>query len=160
VLNSKIVHRVLNGAIILAVVFLVTSLGQRYYIRQQDSAQTISLPGVDFSQSDKTLLLFLQQDCGVCIESLSFYRRITDTFNEASSVQIVLITPAKPEVAHEFFQKEGLSFVSVLQGKKGLLGVTGSPTLILADSNGRVYGSWIGQLSSQQENELWTMLAN
>jgi peroxiredoxin len=151
---------VLNGAIILAVVLLGTSLVQRYYVTKQRAAQMISVPGIEFSKSDKTLLLFLQQDCGVCLDSLPFYRKIIATFKEPSRVQFVLITPGKPELAHEFFQKENLSFAIVLQGKKGLLGVVGSPTLILADSNGLVHGSWSGQLSPQQENDVWTMLTN
>ena len=43
---------------------------------------------------------------------------------------------------------------------RGLLGVQLSPTLILTDSTGTVHGSWIGQLSAQQETEVWTMLKN
>ena len=70
----------------------------------------------------------------------------------------MLITLREPELAREFFLKEGLSFAVVLQGKSGLLGVRLSPTLILADSNGTVHGSWIGQMSPQQENDLWAML--
>jgi hypothetical protein len=75
-------------------------------------------------------------------------------------VSLVLITPTQPDVASEFFKNEGLSFQTVLQGKKGLLGVQLSPTLILADSTGIVHGSWIGQLSAQQETEICTMLKN
>ena len=72
----------------------------------------------------------------------------------------MLITPREPERTREFFDKEGLSFPVVVQGKGGLLGVRLSPTLILADSNGTMHGSWIGQLSPQQENDLWAMLTN
>jgi hypothetical protein len=129
-------------------------------LSKRGSDQTISVPGVNFSRSDKTLLLFLQQDCVSCLDSLPFYRRITDAFKERSRVQSVLITPRQPELAREFFEKEGLSFAVVLQAKSGLLGVSLSPTLILADSNGTVHGSWIGQLSPQQEHDVWDMLAN
>src|ERR1041385_3153684 len=119
---------------ILAVVLLATSLGQRYYLSKRSSAQTVSVPGVSFSRSDKTLLLFLQQDCDSCMQSLPFYRKITGTFKEPSLVQLVLITPREPEFSRECFEKECLSFAMVLRGKSGLLGVKLRPTLILVDS--------------------------
>jgi len=157
-LFNKYVHRALNIAILLACALLVTSLVQRYLVSKRRPGRTISLSGVDFSRSNKTLLLFLQQDCDICIESLPFYRKLLDTFTDPHDVKLVLITPNQPEVASEFFKNEGLRFETVLQGKRGLLGVQLTPTLILADSTGTVYGSWIGQLSSQQKTVVWTML--
>src|ERR1043166_5730969 len=57
-------------------------------------------------------------------------------------------------LASEFFKKEGLRFETVLQGKRGLLGVQLTPTLILADSTGTVYGSWIGKFSPRENRRL------
>jgi len=71
-LYSTQLHRALNVAILVSCVFLVLSLVKRYYVNERISGRTISVPGVDFSRSNKTLLLFLRQDCGVCIESLPF----------------------------------------------------------------------------------------
>ena len=157
---NKYFHRALNIAIGLACALLLTSLVQRYVVSERPSRQSISLPGVDFSHSNKTLLLFLQIDCDVCTKSLPFYRKLIDTFKNRGDVKFVLITPNPPDSATEFFKNEGLSFITVLQGKRGLLGVQLSPTLILADSTGAVHGSWIGQLSPEQETEVWTMLKN
>lgn len=157
VLHSKYLNRTLNIALILACALLATSLAQRY-LSKRPSGRTISVSGVDFSRSKKTLLLFLQQDCDICIESLPFYRKLVDTFQDQKDVQLVLITPYRPEKADEFFKKTGLSFKAVLQGDRGLLGVKLSPTLILADSTGTVWGSWIGKLQPEREREIWTML--
>ena len=156
-LQSEYLHRTLNIALALACVLLAGSLGQRYLVKRP-STPTISVAGVDFSSSKKTLLLFLQQDCNVCIESLPFYRKLIDTFQEPTDVQLILITPNRPEMAGEFFKNAGLSFRTVLQGDRGLLGVKLSPTLILADSDGNVRGSWIGKLQPERETEIWTML--
>ena len=125
---------------------------------KRSSDRTISLPGVDFSRSSKSLLLFLQQDCDICIDSFPFYRQLLDTFQDPRNVKLILITPNQPEVASEFFENEGLRFETVLQGKRGLLGVQLTPTLILADSTGTVFGTWIGQLSPQQQADVLTML--
>jgi len=160
VLYSKRLHRVLNVAIVAACVFLLLSLAKRYYINERISGRTISVSGVDFSRSNKTLLLFLRQDCDVCIESLPFYKQLADSFQDPVNVRLVLITPNQRELADTFFQKEGLRFQTVIQEKSGELGVKFSPTLILADAGGVVHGSWIGQLSPQQETEIWNMLRN
>lgn len=157
-LFNKHLNRALNVGIILACALLVTSVVERYLLREPPSDRTISLPGVDFSRSEKTLLLFLQPDCDICIKSRPFYRKLLEEFQDAGDVTLVLITPNEPEVAREFFKNEGLSFKTVLEGKRGLLGVRLSPTLILADSTGTVYGQWIGELSPQQETDVWTML--
>jgi len=156
-LHSKYLHRTLNIALVLACAFLATSLAQRY-LTERPSGRTISVSGVDFSRSEKTLLLFLQQDCDICLDSLPFYRKLIDSFQESTDVQLVLITPYRPEVANEFFKNAGLRFKTVLQGDRGLLGVKLSPTLILADSSGTVRGSWIGKLQTERETEIWTML--
>lgn len=157
---SKHLHRALNVAIVVACVFLMLSLVKRYYVNERISGRTISVPGVDFSRSNKTLLLFLRQDCGVCIESLPFYKQLAHSFQDPINVRLVLITPYRPELADSFFQKEGLRFETVVQAKRGELGVKLSPTLILADASGIVHGSWVGQLSPQQETEIWNLLRN
>lgn len=159
-LYSKHLHRALNVAIIVAGALFVTSLVQSYQLTTQPQARRITVAGVDFSRSEKTLLLFLQQDCKVCIESVAFYRRITDNFPDPGNVQLILITPNEPKTAGKFFRNEGLPVATVLQGERGLLGVKLSPTLILADSTGIVRGSWIGQLSPEREAEVLTMLGN
>ena len=155
---QKYLNRALNIGIVLACVLLATGLAQRYYLSKRPAGQTVSLPGVDFSRSSKTLLLFLQQDCESCTKSFPFYRRLLDSFTEPSNVQFVLITPEQPRAAENFFKNERLSFSTILRGEKGLLGVALSPTLILLDSNGIVRGSWIGELQPEGENQIWTML--
>ena len=116
------------------------------------------MPGVDFSRSNKTLLLFLRQDCGACMDSVPFYKRLVQSFQDPVNVRLVLVTPNEPELADSFYQKEGLRFETVIHANKGELPVKFSPTLILADASGIVHGSWIGQLSPQQESEIWHML--
>ena len=157
---QKYLNRALNIGIVLACVLLATGLAQRYYLTRRPSGRTVSLPGVDFSRSRKTLVLFLQQDCESCTKSLPFYRKLLDSFPEPSNVQFVLITPNQPQVAGNFYKNEGLSFSTILRGEKGLLGVALSPTLLLVESNGIVRGSWIGELQADGENQIFTMLKN
>ena len=119
-MDKKHFNRVLNIAIIIASLVLVVTLIHRYNLRSRGSNRTISLDGVDFSQSKKTLLLFFQRDCDVCRASLPFYRSLLQTSPVRTSVQFVFITPEAPDVAEGFsknrefrrlrFCKEGTAF--------------------------------------------------
>jgi hypothetical protein len=154
----KYLNRTLNVGILLACLLLATGLAQRHKLSKQERGRMISVEGVDFSQSKKTLLLFLQSDCETCIRSLPFYKGLGDSLQDPAKIQLILITPHQTEVAGKFFKDAGVSFRTILQADSGLLGVKLTPTLILADSSGTVWGSWIGQLSPEREKEMWTML--
>ena len=133
---------------------LVVTLIHRYNLRSRGSNRTISLDGVDFSQSKKTLLLFFQRDCEVCQASLPFYRSLLQTSPVRTSVQFVFITPEAPDVAAGFLKEQGILSVTVLQGRHGVLGVKSTPTLILADSDAAICGYWVGQLIPEREAEI------
>ena len=151
---KKYLNRILNIAIIIACLVLVVTLIYRYNVASRGSSRTISLDGVDFSKSKKTLLLFYQRDCEVCQASLPFYRSLLQKSPVRTSVQFVFITPEAPDVAERFLKEQGISSVMILEGRHGLLGVKSTPTLILADSDAAVRGYWVGQLTPQREAEI------
>ncbi len=151
---KKYFNRILNIAIMIACLGLVVALIHRYNLASRGSNRTISLEGVDFSQSRKTLLLFFQRDCEVCLASLPFYRSLLQKSPVRTSVQFVFITPEAPNVAERFLREHGISPVTVLEGRHGILGVTSTPTLILADSDAAVRGYWVGQLTPDREAEI------
>jgi thiol-disulfide isomerase/thioredoxin len=150
----KYFNPILNIAIIIACLGLVAALMHRYNLASRGSNRTISLDGVDFSQSKKTLLLFFQHDCEVCQASLPFYRSLLQESPVRTSAQFVFITPEAPNLAARFLQENGISSVTVLQGRHGILGVKSTPTLILADSGAAVRGYWVGQLTPEREAEI------
>ena len=69
-------------------------------------------------------------------------------------MQFVFITPETPDVAERFLKEQGISSVTVLEGKHGMLGVKSTPTLILTDSDAAVRGYWVGQLTPEREAEI------
>lgn len=151
---KKYFNLISNIAIIIACVLLALALLQRYHFASRGSTRTVSLSGVDFSQSKKTLLLFFQRDCDTCQASLPFYRSLLKEFSVNTSVQFVFITPEAPDIAERFLKDAGISPGTVLEGRHGMLGVTSAPTLILADSDAVVRGYWVGQLTPGREAEI------
>ena len=156
----KHLHRVLNIGIILATLLLVVGLARQYEQYKRKANRIIAVQGIDFARSKKTLLMFLQQDCSVCQQSLPFYRDLMETYPDRAAVQFVLVTPNKTRIADEYFRQAGLAFSSVRQEPTGILGVTLTPTLILADSNASVQGSWVGLLSVESQSEIRNKLTD
>ena len=112
--------------------------------------------GVDFSASDRTLLLILQQDCPFCHASLPFYRTLTA---QDTSVPIVAVAPAYDTGIQAYLDAASVSpdAVRFVDDNQTLL-VTGTPTLLLVDSTGLVTHAWLGQLDAERETEVLRLL--
>ena len=108
--------------------------------------------GIDFSVRPTTLIVALSENCRFCQDSMPFYRTLTAM--AAENVQIVVAAPPhEPDIgaylASEYVRPDDIVFPAV-----GVLPVTGTPTLMIADSTGLVTHSWVGQLNSDGEGEV------
>jgi thiol-disulfide isomerase/thioredoxin len=107
-----------------------------------------AIPGVDYSQSDRTLVLFLSTHCKYCQMSVPFYRDLTVSLahdaSKAQSRRLVAVFPDAKEEVEKFKVKEALTIASVpdipLDGVK----IQGTPTILLVSKNGRVLQVWHG----------------
>ena len=66
----------------------------------------------------------------------------------------MFITPEAPNVAERFLKENGITSVTIREGRHDILGVKSTPTLILADSDAAVRGYWVGQLTPEREAEI------
>jgi hypothetical protein len=115
-----------------------------------ESGRRISLPGVDWTKNSRTLVLALSTTCHFCSESASFYKQITQT--RASNVGLIAVLPQSKNDSNNYLKRLGVSVDELVQTPLSLLGVKGTPTLILIDSSGTVLDSWRGKLVSDQES--------
>lgn len=105
----------------------------------------ISLPGIDWKKSDRTLLLALSTMCHFCTESAPFYHRIHQ--QKRDDVRLVAFFPQPVQESRIYLNKLGITVDDVVQGSLSSAGVSGTPTLLLIDSQGMVINSWVGKLS-------------
>jgi hypothetical protein len=148
---------------ILGVCVLILVVGIKRYILPDSvsalaapSAGThLSVPGVDWSHSNRTLVMVLSTQCHFCSESAEFYKRLLP---EASlrGTQVVAVLPQSPEESREYLTHLGLTTSNVTIQQQGATGirVTGTPTLILADNKGSVLRAWPGKLAPKGEAEV------
>lgn len=155
-----------NIAIIIVAIAVVTVLVRRYLSpteapapARQASAPAkgskIEVDGIDWSQSETTLVLALKKGCRFCTESAAFYQRLAQQAVDRKNVRLLAVFPDSPEEAKQYLDTLKVP-IDIKQSK--ILGVRGTPTLILVDSKGVVQQSWVGRLPSEVEIEVFKSL--
>lgn len=112
----------------------------------------INLPNEDWARNRKTLLLALSTNCKYCSASAGFYQRLANT--ASSNTKLVAALPQTPEESQQYLTALKVMIADIQQVSSNSLGVRATPTLILIDGSGAVTKSWVGQLSSDKEEEV------
>ena len=147
---------IMVGVLVLAV------FGWRYFPDSTpplESAVDVRLDssiGIDFATADLTLMV-LQSDCGFCQESMSFYRRLTTV--DTPDLQVVVAAPVGDTGISDQLMSESVYPDSIVFVSGGTLPVSGTPTLLLVDSEGLVTHSWIGLLDEAGEVDVLRALS-
>lgn len=116
------------------------------------------IPGVDFSTSPRSLVMYLRSDCRFCTDSMPLYRRITADV-KFERIQFIAVSVEKETVLSGYLAEFsiGVDKVASIEGIE--FKSRGTPTLLLVDRAGVVVRSWGGKLESTQENELVELLS-
>jgi thioredoxin-related protein len=163
---SKITRKlelVANAAIIIVCLLFVGILAQRYFYSPSNAkaeipvGKNMKVSDVDFSKAEKTLVLAVSATCHFCSESASFYQKITSEASGAN-LQIVAALPQSASEGKDYLQKLNVPVSEIKQVSLDEINVSGTPTLILFDREGKVVNYWIGKLSPEKEGEVLAKL--
>ena len=160
----KQVELVANVAIVIIAILLGFVLVKRFILPQsskpavEERAQIapgtkLSLPGVDWSKGDKTLLMVLSTNCHFCNESAPFYKRLIEAVKD-KNVKLVAVFPTSIEESKAHLNELGLTNLEVERSPLENIQVRGTPTLILTNEKGEVMDFWIGKLTPDKETEV------
>ena len=165
---AKTVKVTINIAITLAVLSIV--FGKNYLLSSvQPDARSpespavtagtrLSLQDVNWTENKRTLLMVLSDGCRFCTESAEFYKKLLQERAKRNDVRIVAVLPQEIRVARAYLNKLGVSVDDVMQSPLNVVGVKGTPTLILVDDEGVIRGSWLGKLPAEKELEVLNRL--
>jgi hypothetical protein len=120
--------------------------------------KTIEVSGLSFPRSRASVLLVISTQCHFCEESLPFYRALSTELKGKADLLAVLPQP-QPEAA-AFLHAAHVEATQVATASPMQLGVTGTPTLLLLDRNGRVQDVWLGRLDDAQQAQVRARLAH
>jgi hypothetical protein len=119
------------------------------------------LPQVDYGSREETLLIVLNTNCSYCFESIPFYRKLSDAQPQGSkSLRIVALFPNGGEEVAKYLKENQLTVETVADVDLGVLGISGTPTMILVNSKGEVKNFWLGKLSDTESDEFFRSLTS
>ena len=162
----KRVELIANLAIIVVAVLLAVLLAKNYLwsrppaLKQPAAASQVragaklSLPGVDWGTDGQTLVLALSTRCHFCTDSAPFYQRLAQERARHPNLRLVAVFPQAAAEGQEYLKGLGVNVDEVKQAEFGSLGVSGTPTLIIANNQGVVEDSWRGRLTGDKEAEV------
>jgi hypothetical protein len=168
---SRSVEVCANVAIIVVALAIVAVLYRSYRLPSTTVSTTeqkkpsgpmkgtkLEVSGVDWSQSKSTLVLALQKGCHFCTESAPFYQQLMQQVSKQNDLRILAVFPQSPDDARSYLEGLNVHVGEIKQSGLAVIGVNGTPTLILVDQQGIVQQSWIGRLSPDREAEVLRLL--
>jgi hypothetical protein len=114
----------------------------------------ISVPGINWSDSEETVVLALSDKCHFCTESAPFYQTLSRELADRKNVRMVAVFPQQVDAGKKYLDGLNVPITQVAQVTLDSLGVRGTPTLVLVDKSGTVKQSWVGRLTTEREAEV------
>lgn len=149
---KKVLENVTLVATIVACIVLVILGGMQIMERLAKpvalkAGDKVELSGVPIGE--RTLVAAVAQGCKYCEQSYPFYRVLQE------KADFRLIASRGPL---GFYHERGFNVSTVYLSDFKKLHITGTPTLFLLDSSGKVQKVWQGLLSSEKEKEVLAFL--
>lgn len=149
--------RVLNLAILLAALTLGVLLYRNFSGRETETVKykiapgaQLTIPGVDFSDSQRNVLLALSKTCKYCTQGAAFYQRLNAAIKN-SDIRLIALFPQKEDGGESYLQELGITESEVHNVSLASLGITITPTLVITDTAGIVVEHWNGKLPPRVE---------
>lgn len=164
---SKIVEISSNIAIVMIAVLLGYFIINRSLMSPEISASKpitqagVAKPGaklemsvIDWSKSERNLLIVLSTKCHFCSESMSFYQRLIERNAQDKSLRIIAALPQEVDEATKYLSEHKVMVDEVVKADPGEATVRGTPTILLVNKDGVVLQTWVGKLPLEKENEV------
>jgi hypothetical protein len=119
----------------------------------------VKLSGVDWQAAPLTVLLHLNSNCHFCKESMPFYQKLAATHQQRGpGTALIVSSQDSVRVMEEYLAKEQVTVDKVLQAQLDSIGVAGTPTVLIVDSQGVVKRAFQGKLNQAREKELLSII--
>ncbi|HEX3252896.1 MAG TPA: hypothetical protein VHS05_25880 [Pyrinomonadaceae bacterium] len=161
----KRVELIANIAIILVAVSLAVVLVKRFFFtpRTENTIQSnvgnkVSQSDIDWSKSDKNVVLMLSNTCHFCTESAPFYKRLVQEQTQRGTFRLTAVLPQPVSDGQKYLSGLGVEINEIKQLTPGAIRVQGTPTILLVNNAGVVTEEWLGKLPPEKESEVLSRL--
>ena len=158
--------RILNIAILLVALILAAVLVRKFFFQpsqqnpnyQLTTNATLRMKGIDWADSERTILLALSKECKHCSDSAEFYRRLVAGIASQTNTRLVAVFPEKESEAEAYLRQLEIPIRELRYASLSALGIKNVPTLAILDRNGVVTDMWVGKFSPLEEKVLMSRL--
>ena len=157
--------RILNVAILLVALVLSALLVRKFFFEpaptpnyQLADNATLSINGINWADSDRTVLLALAQECKYCSDSAEFYRRLAAGIASQSSTRLIAVFSEKESGAEAYLKQLEVPIREPRYLSLASLGIRSVPTIAILNRNGVVTDMWLGKLSPLEEKAVLSKL--
>lgn len=109
------------------------------------------LPGVRFSDSKTTLVMFVRSGCKFCTASAPFYQKLLAT---PSRTRVIAVGYEETTALRDYLGSLQVQPDAIVKALPGMIRLTGTPTLVLVSALGKVERVWRGQLDLDDERSV------
>jgi rhodanese-related sulfurtransferase len=157
--------RVLNIAILLVALVLSALLVRKFFFQPTQNSDykiatnaRLSIKGINWADSDRTVLVALSKECKYCSDSAGFYRRLAAGLASQTNTRLLAVFSEKESEAEAYLKQLEIPIRELHYASFSLLGIKSVPTLAILDRNGVVTDMWAGKLSPLREAALMSRL--
>lgn len=161
-LKDKI-ELVTNIVIILAVLLLGASYVKAHFGHHDEGlviGSTVDPPsGYSWRDHNQTLLVAVRKGCIFCERSYPFYRQLEGLEHDSHlKAHILMVMPDDPSSGAALLSAQGIKSQSITNISLSSIKVSGTPTLLLVDANGRLVQRWVGELNASSAEAVLAQL--
>ncbi len=158
--------RILNIAIVLVALVLSGLLVRKFFFQRSPQSPNYQLTtnaklrvnGINWADSDRTVLLALSKECKYCSGSAEFYRRLAAGIANQTNTRLLTVFSEKESGAEAYLKRLELPIRELRYVSFSYLGIKSVPTLAIVDRDGLVTYMWVGKLPPREEKGLMSKL--
>jgi rhodanese-related sulfurtransferase len=157
--------RILNIAILIVALVLSGLLVRKFFFSATPSNHRLTtnaalrIKGINWADSDRTVLLALSKECKYCSGSAEFYRRLATGIARQPRTRLLAVFSEKESEAENYLKQLEVPIRELRYVSFSSLGIRSVPTLAIVDRNGVVTDMWAGKLAPFAEKSLLSKLS-
>ena len=158
--------RILNIAIVLVALLLSGLLVRKFFFQrsaqnpnyQLAANEKLRINGINWADSDRTVLLALSKECKYCARSAEFYRRLAAGIGKRNNMRLLAVFSEKESEGDAYLRQLEVPIRDLRYASFSSLGIKSVPTVAIVDRNGVVTYMWVGKLPPLEEKDLMSKL--
>ena len=119
----------------------------------------LRIDGINWAESERTVLLALSKECKYCSRSAEFYKRLAAGLASQSGTRLLAVFSEKESEAEAYLKGLEVPIRELRYVSFSALGIKSVPTVAIVDGNGVVTYMWVGKLPPQEEKGLMSKLS-